>query len=505
LGNSASFSPVTAAGRLYLSVNDDVFTDNSGKWDVVVTVFTPTTTPAPPAITAGFDPTAVVVGQPATLLLAVTNPNLYDSLTGLAFSASLPAGLVVANPPNVGNTCGGTFTATAGSGSISLAGGTLGANQTCTIGVNLVGTAGSYSVQTSAISATESGAGNPSNTTNLTVGKANTNTVITGRNPIPSGVGQPLTVYFTVTAIGTGGGSPTGEVTVTDGMVSCTASMAAGSCQITPTSPGNRLIRASYGGDSNYFASESVEHWIEVWALPLIAVVFDPAVAPAEDFTTLRLTLSNPNIYPGGYTGLAVTQTLPAGVVVTSPPVITNTCGGAVAALARGSSIVVTSGALAPNALCVLEVSVAGQAEGFYSTNPVGFASAQTGAGASTAVATLSVLPPRSVAPTPPTSPASAAQSSVVVSPASVAADGTATATITVTLRTAAGTPVAGKRVLLASSRGAVDVIAAASGNTDASGVYTTTIRSRTPGVAAIKAYISPEGVYLVDASLTFQ
>jgi hypothetical protein len=86
-----------------------------------------------------------------------------------------------------------------------------------------------------------------------------------------------------------------------------------------------------------------------------------------------------------------------------------------------------------------------------------------------------------------------------------VAADGTATATITVTLRTAAGTPVAGKRVLLGTSRGAVDVIAAASGNTDASGVYTTTIRSRTPGVAAIKAYISPEGVYLVDASLTFQ
>jgi adhesin/invasin len=166
---------------------------------------------------------------------------------------------------------------------------------------------------------------------------------------------------------------------------------------------------------------------------------------------------------------------------------------------------VVTSGVLAPNASCVLEVSVAGQAEGSYSTNPVGFASAQTGAGASTVVATLSVLPPRSVAPTPPTSPASAAQSSVVVSPATVAADGTAMATITVTLRTADGTPVAGKRVLLASSRGLIDTIAAATGNTDANGVYTTTIRSRTPGVTSIKAYVSPDGVYLTEASLTFQ
>jgi Tol biopolymer transport system component len=113
-------------------------------------------------------------------------------------------------------------------------------------------------------------------------------------------------------------------------------------------------------------------------------------------------------------------------------------------------------------------------------------------------------LPPRNVYPTPPAAPADPARSTVVVSPTSVLADGTATATITVTLRTAADAPAAGKQVLLATSRGPVDMVAAATGNTDANGVYTTTIRSRSPGTTSIKAYVAPDGVYLPEASLTF-
>jgi adhesin/invasin len=129
----------------------------------------------------------------------------------------------------------------------------------------------------------------------------------------------------------------------------------------------------------------------------------------------------------------------------------------------------------------------------------------ESGPGGPSTPVTLTVGPQRNFPPTPPATPATAVQSTLVVSPTSVLADGTATATITVTLRTAAGAPAAGKRVLLATSRGPVDIVAAATGNTGADGIYTTTVRSRSPGATTIKAYVSPDGVYLPEASLTFR
>jgi hypothetical protein len=68
------------------------------------------------------------------------------------------------------NTCGGTPTATAGSGSVSLAGGSLAANASCTVSLNVTGTtAGVKNNTTGAISATETGAGTASNTASVTV------------------------------------------------------------------------------------------------------------------------------------------------------------------------------------------------------------------------------------------------------------------------------------------------------------------------------------------------
>jgi uncharacterized repeat protein (TIGR01451 family) len=59
-----------------------------------------------------------------SLTFTVTNPNQSD-LTGVAISDTLPSGLVVATPNNVSNACGGTVTAAAGTGAVSLASGTL--------------------------------------------------------------------------------------------------------------------------------------------------------------------------------------------------------------------------------------------------------------------------------------------------------------------------------------------------------------------------------------------
>src|SRR6185369_8000074 len=67
-----------------------------------------------------------------TLHIHLSNPNValpglpnFGRLTGVAFTDILPTGLIVATPSNLFSFCGGTATATAGSGSVSLSGGSL--------------------------------------------------------------------------------------------------------------------------------------------------------------------------------------------------------------------------------------------------------------------------------------------------------------------------------------------------------------------------------------------
>src|SRR6185436_18312636 len=79
-----------------------------------------------------------------------------------------------------------------------------------------------------------------------TVVKWDTTTSITSDTPDPSVVGQPVTVQYSVTSLG---GTPTGNVTVSDGVDSCTATVAAGQCDITLTTAGAKSLTATYAGD----------------------------------------------------------------------------------------------------------------------------------------------------------------------------------------------------------------------------------------------------------------
>lgn len=89
----------------------------------------------------------------------------------------------------------------------------------------------------------------------ITVGKANTTTTITADTPDPSGVGQAVTVSYSVAVTAPGGGTPTGNVIVGDGVNSCVGTVAAGSCAVSLSTAGNRTLTATYVGDTNYNAS----------------------------------------------------------------------------------------------------------------------------------------------------------------------------------------------------------------------------------------------------------
>ncbi|HEV8122979.1 MAG TPA: Ig-like domain repeat protein [Gemmatimonadales bacterium] len=95
------------------------------------------------------------------------------------------------------------------------------------------------------------------NSGSFDISPAGTTTTITSDLPDPSRVGQAINVVFSVVAVAPGAGTPTGNVTVSDGSVSCQASVAAGTCQLFPTTAGAKTITASYPGDGNYTASTS--------------------------------------------------------------------------------------------------------------------------------------------------------------------------------------------------------------------------------------------------------
>ncbi|MFZ5877990.1 MAG: Ig-like domain repeat protein, partial [Chloroflexota bacterium] len=85
----------------------------------------------------------------------------------------------------------------------------------------------------------------------------NTTTTITSDTPDPSLVGETVTFAYTVTINDGGIGTPTGNVTVSDGTNSCTDTVAAGSCTITFTTLGNKTLTATYAGDSSFNTSNS--------------------------------------------------------------------------------------------------------------------------------------------------------------------------------------------------------------------------------------------------------
>ncbi len=129
----------------------------------------------PPAIAKVFVTNPIVANGRSLLTFTIANPNPNDTLTGVAFSDTYPAGLVNVSPlsPPVANTCGGAVTAVAGGNGIALSGGTLAAGTSCTLSVTVTAAApGPYANNTGAVSATTAGPGNTASDT-LTVTPAN--------------------------------------------------------------------------------------------------------------------------------------------------------------------------------------------------------------------------------------------------------------------------------------------------------------------------------------------
>src|SRR5262249_19167294 len=116
--------------------------------------------PTAPVIIKAFGAASIPLNGSTSLTFTIQNNDTFP-VTGVAFSDTLPAGLVVSPPNGLTGSCGaGTITATQNTGVISLSGGNIAASDSCTFAVNVTGTAaGQQNNTTGNVSSTEGGTG----------------------------------------------------------------------------------------------------------------------------------------------------------------------------------------------------------------------------------------------------------------------------------------------------------------------------------------------------------
>ncbi len=142
----------------------------------------------------------------------------------------------------------------------------------------------------------------PVTSNEIAISAIGTTTTITGDLPDPSQVGTPFTVSFRVASDGP---TPTGNVTVSDGVQSCTGALSngAGSCQLSLSTPGERTLTATYPGTPGLAGSSDSEAH---------TVTAAPPPPPAGTTTTITSDLPDPSV-SGGTVTLGVRVTSGAG------------------------------------------------------------------------------------------------------------------------------------------------------------------------------------------------
>jgi hypothetical protein len=275
-----SFSPPVGAAiqpgqtSAILIVSTDAKSFTSGTTTVMdggfasVSAFEPDSA-VPPAISKTFGASTIALSGTTSLSFTIKNSNPAAPVTSVGFIDNLPAGLLVATPNGLTGSCGGgSITATAGSGTVSLTGATLAAGASCTFSVNVVGTTPGV--------------------------KSNTTSAVTSN----LGPGNTASATLTVLAL-----SPI-------------------------------LTKA--------FADSQIQ-----------------LLGPSSS-TALSFVLTNPNPV-AMLTGLAFTDTLPSGLIVSTPNGLTGSCnGGTITAIAGTNSISLSGATLAGGASCTFSVNVTG-------------------------------------------------------------------------------------------------------------------------------------------------
>jgi hypothetical protein len=451
----------TLAGRA-LAQNGAVTLDSN-----VVSISTcavPPVTPIPPTLGKSFSPATIAAGGTSTLTLTLSNADATAAVLTAPLVDTLPTGLVVAATPNAANTCGGTVTTSATS--VTLTGGGIAANSSCTVTVNVTAAdGGGYvnSLATGALQTSNGGNAAPAIAT-LTVIPALPSAPTLGKAFTPATIAQGGTSTLTVTLSNTNstaailtaplvdtlpGGltvsgiastTCTGAVTTTTSTVTLATGSsipANGSCTVTvnvnAAAAGNYTNSLAAGALQTSNGSNGAPAISTLTVTPLgpnaptLGKAFSPATIPTGGVSTLTITFSNSNSSAATLSAPLV-DTLPSGMLTSGPA--STTCAGT--ATTTATSVTLAAGSKIPaNSSCTVTVNVTAAAGGSYGSyiNSLAAGALKTDKGnnAAPAVATLTVSTPSSIGLGKSFWPSTLAEGAV--------------STLTLTLSNSAGTP----------------------------------------------------------------
>ncbi len=361
-----------------------------------------------------FAPTPIATGGTSTLTVTVRNFNA-TPLAGIAFSDAFPGTMRVAAPVTTGGTCTPPLAFTpaplAGDAGFTVSGGTLPAapagiaNASCTVTINVTATnpgvnpitltnpipagnfggvafpAASGNLVVNAVS-TVGGSKSFAPTPILQGGVSTLTITLTNSAAVPAaitaftdalttlGANPQFTVAAAPPATTTCGGvlnAAPGASTITLGAGNSIP--AAGSCTITV--PVQASAIASTGARTNTIAQgalqtsqgrtqAAISGVLTVNPVLSVAKVFAPLTVAAgtDSRTTITLTRAAGAV---ALTGLAFTDTLPAGHLVSATPNLVNNCGGAVTATSGANTVSLAGGSLAGGAVatsCTILVNI---------------------------------------------------------------------------------------------------------------------------------------------------
>ncbi|MGZ5569752.1 MAG: DUF7933 domain-containing protein, partial [Usitatibacter sp.] len=301
-----------------------------------------------PTLTKTIGPSPAIVSTPSTLTFTITNGAGSPQQQPLAFTDTLPAGLVVASAP-VATQCNGTVTAVVASNTITFAGGNLAAGQaSCTISVDVTSAAvGTYTNAPGNMSGLSAGMTNSANAsvtfysipvltkafapTSIAVGGT---TTLTFTLTVPAG-NPTQTFSFTDTLpaglVATGGaaggtcsggsvtaGAGSSTITVTNRQIvnpatTCTITVpvtTSGTPTLGACPQANNTNDATSIGTTTNITNSVASQCVGVYTPATLTKSFNPTTIGAGGTSALRLVLTNPAGNGVALTGVNVTDPL---------------------------------------------------------------------------------------------------------------------------------------------------------------------------------------------------
>jgi uncharacterized repeat protein (TIGR01451 family) len=316
-------------------------------------------------------------------------------------------------------------TAASGGSSLVLAGGTVPANGSCTVTVNVTSaTANSYVNSTGSVTTTNAGTAAgasasldvlarptavkaftpssvaPGATSVLTITLTNPNAIdITGAaftDSYPAGLANAATPAVSYSGAGCVGvaTAPAGGNTLTlTGAIIPAGSSCVATVTVTPTAPGIYNNTTGLIATTNAGTGLGANAILNSFAQPTVTKSFAPTSIPAGGNATMTIVVANPSANPASLTGVAISDTYPAGLANSAAGSVACTAGGSATltgGVNAGTTVGFSAGVIPAAGSCTITQTITANASVTNTTGTATSAQAQPGTAASASISVAS-------------------------------------------------------------------------------------------------------------------